>query len=191
MSLKKVISKSKNIGRPRNALMPASYHPNFSMSEIIASPNKLMHYAEYSLIPNLVLFLQEKGAEIVEKAEKDKESRENDDKVNKNEILINEDINRINDDNRYGGFEFFLMILVKTTAESLKLSTEFKDFLINFFIKFAHSQKEEEKIKTKDLINPKLKFLIKSEGVCEKLKNICQKWKVVFHSIKKKKKRKD
>ena len=69
-----------------------------------------------------------------EKAEKDKESRENDDKVNKNEILINEDINRINDDNRYGGFEFFLMILVKTTAESLKLSTEFKDFLINFFV---------------------------------------------------------
>lgn len=188
MSLKKAISKPKNIGRPRIALKPASYHPNFSMSELLENPNKLMHYAEYSLIPNLVLFLQEKGAELVEKAEKDKESIENDEKLNKNEIPNHEDINHINDDNRYGSFEFFLRILGKATAESLKLSTEFKDFLINFFIKFAHSQKEDEKIKTKELINPELKLLIKNEGVCEKLKTICQKWKVVFRSIKKTKK---
>lgn len=178
------------MGRPRKVLKPVAYHPNFSMSEIIETPNKLMHYAEYSLIPNLVLFLQEKGAELVEKAEKDKESIENDGKVNKEEIVNNEDINRINDDNQCDSFELFWMILVKSTAESLKLSKEFKDFLINFFIKFEYSQKEE-KIKTNDLLNKELKFLIKNEGIWEKLKTICQKWKEVFRNIKKTKKKKD
>ena len=174
MSVKKKIFKT--VGRPCQTHKPATYYPRFSLSELRNNLNGIMHYDEFSLLPRLVLYLKEKGANFFLNKREKIDICQDLKQINfKDEELKNQ----LNDD-----YEFleFLFIVVKKTSECLKITKEFEDFLIGFIYKETKNKKDDPMIKIKDI---KMQKILKKEGIFQKLRWILKKWKFVYLSLKK------
>ena len=166
---------SKKAGRPRLIHKPATYYPKFSMSELRNNFDDLMHYDEFSLLPRLFLLLKEKGANLFLNKKEKIDICQDLKQINFKDEETN---NQLNDDYE---FREFLLFVMKKTSESLKLTNEIEDLLIEFINKYARNQKDDPKMNIKDL---KIQRILNEQGLFRKLRCIFKKWKFVYFSLK-------